>query len=368
MKVGVLTFHRAENFGTVLQVYALQEYILSLGHEVEIIDYRNKAIERAYNLFDFHFLIRKNIFASLSTLFIRIVTFKDRSERKNKYRLFREKYLRISKKKYFSKDDFGNKYDVYICGSDQIWNNFITGGLDPIYFLNFETKKGIKKIAYAASSESSAYEYYKEHHNILQEFFENFNAISVREDSLAIELQNYISKKIETVLDPTFLFDRLFYMKILKDPNVRNYILVYHVYESRLASTIAKNIAKEKGLSIIEIHAGFKVYMNKEQHKQNLDPLELLGFICFADIILTTSFHGTALSLIFNKNFYVIDKGYNTRLRDLLNLLEIENRLINSSHIGTGSPIDYSKVQKILFSYIDHSKYFIVNNINANQI
>jgi hypothetical protein len=134
MKVGILTFHRAENFGAVLQVYALQEFIISLGCEVEIIDYRNKAIERAYDLSDFSFFLRrKNIIASLFTLFVRLITFKDQSDRKNKYRLFREKHLQLSKKKYLLKEDFGNEYDIYICGSDQIWNLFITGGLDPVY-------------------------------------------------------------------------------------------------------------------------------------------------------------------------------------------------------------------------------------------
>jgi hypothetical protein len=367
MKIGILTFHRAENFGATLQAYALQEYISSLGYEVEIIDYRNKALEKAYDLSDFSFLLkRKNIIASLSTLFIRMITYKDQLGRKNKYQSFREKYLRISKKKYLSEKDFENEYDIYICGSDQIWNAFLTGGLDPVYFINFKTKKEIKKIAYAASSES--YVNYEKYHDILPIFLDNFDAISVREEYLAVELKKYTSKKIETTLDPTFLFDRFFYMKILKDPNFRNYILVYHLYESRFASGLANNIAKEKGLSIVEIHAGFTIHINKKRHKQTLDPLELIGFICFADIIFTSSFHGMAFSLIFNKNFYVVNKGYNTRLRYLLNLLNIENRLINSSPVNTEDAIDYSKIQEILFPYINRTKYFLLNSIDANKL
>jgi hypothetical protein len=153
-------------------------------------------------------------------------------------------------------------------------------------------------------------------------------------------------------------------MRILKDPNVRNYILVYHLYESRLASSLAKRMAKEKGLSIIEIHAGFRINMNKKKHKQNLDPLELIGFIYFANIILTSSFHGMALSLILNKNFYVINKGYNTRQKNLLETLKIKNRLIDSLYIDTMDSIDYLKVQKILSHHVNHAKLFLMENIS----
>ena len=151
MKIGILTFHRAENFGAVLQCYALQSYLESLGHKVEIIDYRCKAIEEVYYLFDLRSLFRLNIVSAFISYFKRILLWKDRLEKKRGYVSFRDKYLHLTKSIYKIKEDLG--YDAYITGSDQVWNTSLLHGFNRIYFLDFPTSKEAKKISDKISNE-----------------------------------------------------------------------------------------------------------------------------------------------------------------------------------------------------------------------
>jgi hypothetical protein len=362
MKIGIITFHRAQNFGAVMQAYALQEYLRNSGYDAEIIDYRNKYFEKRYSLYDLTFLFdRKNIFASLSVLCNRYLTFRNRFEKKRKYEIFRHDYLRISKKAYYSKNDFGNEYDIYICGSDQIWNPVITRKIDPVYFLAFGTNR--KKIAYAASSDLSANKHYERNSALLRDFLNSLDVISVREDSLAVELRKYTKKEIHTAVDPVFLFSRAFYLNILRDPGVQNYILVYHVAESKSASKIARETAKDNNKDLIEIHSNPFPFLDNKIHKHNLGPLDILGYIYYADIIFTNSFHGSALSIIMNKNFYVINSN-SSRLKNLLGIFGLEKRFINTiSEVNQNSNIDYGMINTRAEQVIALSKKYLSGNL-----
>lgn len=365
MKIGILTFHRAENFGATLQVLALQEFLTESNFRVEIIDYRCEPIEKWYSLTDFSFFLkRKNIFISMNILLNRLFTLRLRLKQKNKFSEFWRKYLKISDE-VFGKVESISKYDVCICGSDQIWNPFVTSGFDSMYFLGFKLPVGAKKIAYAASSEGSHYAFFKEKENDIRSYFKGFNAISVREDSLAKELQQYTDKHIDVVVDPTLLQDKEYYKRILVDPERRAYVLVYHLYESDLATEVATQIALEKGLDVIHIHAGFIPFCKQSaNHIQDAAPDEILGYINYADYVVTTSFHGTVLSVILEKNFFVINKGHNQRQRDFLSLTNLDNRFVsNSEHIQL-EDIDYIPVRKKLYQIVAKSKQFLIENIS----
>jgi hypothetical protein len=363
VKVGILTFHRAENFGAALQAFALQEYIASLGHEVEIIDYRNKAIERHYQPLDITILLRrKNVFASIRTLLCNVFTYKTQMAKKKKYERFREKYLRISKKVFTFPADIKGGYDAYICGSDQIWNCGITGGLDPVYFLAFPMSG--RRIAYAASAELGAYRCFENSGDKIKVYLDNFDALSVREETLALCLGAYTSKEIEVVLDPTLLFDKEWYEGLIETTapcGGVKYALVYYVYESRKASWIARQEAANRRLPLMEIHAGFKPFLDKKIHKQDLSPLEILALFYKAEVIVCTSFHGVALSIILNKEFYCINTPGIIRQRDLLKKLNLENRIIDSIDDIDGSIIEYKATRTLMQNYINKSKQYIMD-------
>ncbi len=361
MKIGILTFHRAENFGAVLQCYALQSYLESLGHEVEIIDYRCKAIEEVYYLFNLRSLFRLNIVSAFISYLKRILLWKDRLEKKKGYVSFRNKYLHLTKSIYKIKEDLG--YDAYITGSDQVWNTSLLHGFNKIYFLDFPISKESKKISYAVSSEQQAIKDLFLYKDKLCSILNQFNSISVRENNFAKELSNYTSKHIEVCVDPTFLIPKEKYLQLAIKPKEQNYILVYHMAEIPEGSSIAEQLAQNTGCSIIEIHAHFKKRKNLSRHKENLGPLELLGYIAHADYIITSSFHGLAFSLILQKNFCIVSRPNNDRLLNILKLFNLGDRIVSKANNFPTTNIDYSIVASKMNKWIIQSKEFLIKSL-----
>lgn len=143
MKIGILTFHYANNYGAVLQAYGLQEVLKSMGHQVEFVDYRNPLIEKRMDYFG----LKSN--SIIKVLYRLLFNYTSLSERKKIFDGFRKDYLSISKR--INSSDLSNTdYDILIVGSDQIWNPSLTNGLDPVYW--GEATGDIPIITYAASS------------------------------------------------------------------------------------------------------------------------------------------------------------------------------------------------------------------------
>ena len=361
MRIGIFTFHRAENFGAVLQCFALQTLLESIGHKVEIVDYRCKNIERGYYIFDFRGLFcRLNIFASISKLCTRIPTVKDRIVKKRKYIAFRKKYLHLSQPISRGKD-LG--YDIYITGSDQVWNTTLLHGYDETYFLDFALPKSAKRISYAVSSEQKAIATLYQYKASISAALNQFDSISVREETFGNELKKISAKDILVCVDPTFFLSIEIYLKMAIRPQISNYILVYHMAEVPEASSMADIIAYKGKKEVIEIHAKFESRRQKRRHKQDVGPLDLLGYIAYADYVITTSFHGLALSLILQKNFCVVSKPGNMRLQNILREVGLENRLITKDGTPPMEDINYRIVSNKLIPLVEKSKKFLITAI-----
>jgi len=361
MKVGILTFHRAENFGAALQVYALQTYLRSIKYDAFVIDYWCKSIERQYQIFNPSILVsRKNIFRSMSLYLERFKTLSQRIIKKSKFRKFRDEYLfltdRIKDIKQFS------EFDAIIVGSDQVWRLSATNN-DMIFFLNFKLRKGVKRIAYAASSEFISYNSLVSNQSIIRAL-DKFDNISVREQQLKDLLQPYLKEDIFIALDPTFLLSDIEYESLAIKPCSEGYVLVYHLFQTKEGVELAERIAQEKGLKVIEIHAEYGYWGNPIRHIQTAGPRELLGYILYADTVITTSFHGLAMSLILKKNVWVIDKGANTRLKNLLDICGLQNRLICDMDSWEDSDIDYVEVNRLLQPQIEKSKKYLKESLS----
>lgn len=355
MKIGILTFHRAENFGAVLQAYALQSFLLQEGHDTLIIDYRNTAIERTYHIFNPAILwSRKNVLISLYSYLLRFLHIKERQLRKKKYDIFRQQYLRLTPS--ISKIQEVLDFDCYITGSDQVWNMHLTGGLDSVYFLGFPMYAHSTRISYAASSDNDPNGLIKAYGTELEDLLNAFHAISVRETFLKQELQPYTKLPIEVCLDPTFLLPREAYLKIAIRPIEQRYILVYHMTPVRMGTELANSIAAENGWDVIEIYGGYTFHTHC---KHGLGPRELLGYIAYAEKIVTTSFHGLSLSLILHKDVWVVNKGDNLRQRHLLETLGLSYRLLNACEDYDSSEIDYQDIDTRLSDLIQSSKLFL---------
>lgn len=353
MKIGIITFHRAENFGAVLQCYALQEFLKSQGHDVEIVDYRPDSIEKGYKYFNVKYTgfikFIKDIILNILPIFIKM-------KKKAKYRKFRDQHFNLSRPA-FDSSQIDDKYDALICGSDQVWNLRLTEGIDSVYFLDIPTNA--KKIAFSCSSENKDYPRFDEEKVKLEKMLSSFSYISVRENSLAEYLHYHLHIDSVVTCDPTFLQKREFYMRLLSNPLFENnsYVLVYNLVETEKSIVFAKQYAKQENLKVIVIHAGFRSKFHGDIDIYDAGPVELLNYINNAKVIITTSFHGLALSLIMNKQVCVIDDGPNIRQKNLLKHLGLESIIVSENF--NFPYIDYKKINKEIQNYKEDSMEYL---------
>ena len=233
MKIGILTFHCAHNYGAVLQCYALQETLKNMGHDVEVINYRPNYLTRPYKPLNMHRVIRKNLLKALEQLLIQIITWRKRTHRFREFVQFEKANIQLSKWTGSTSQGMPQDYDIYIIGSDQVWNSSITHGPEPLYLANFPfPKAGKKYIRYAISMGKEIFSTSKEK-EIICNALKNFDFLSVREGNLSILLQSYTPKKIYKVLDPTLLAAPSIWKNISKHPiKKKKSVVVYQVNTS----------------------------------------------------------------------------------------------------------------------------------------
>ena len=360
MKIGILTFHRAENFGAILQAFALFTFLKNRGFQVEIIDYRCREIDVHYQILNPEILwSRKNFIASFREYYSRFKSLGLRRIRKAKFRQFMTENLVLSRE--YSTISKPLDYDAIIVGSDQVWNSHLCRGSESIYFLDFPFATGTKRISYAASSEKNGLDRLDD--SIIENALNKFDRISVREEFLKAKLQPLVRKTISVCLDPTFLLEKKDYERLIKGRTDFEYILVYQMTPFPEYMNAIESIAREKGLKIMQIFGGYQDSKDSEIFKTVRDwgPIDILSIIAGAKYVFTTSFHGLALSIILEKDFWCIDKGDNYRQKSILTRLNLENRLLDSVTDISCDSIDYSAVNKKL-------KYLIKDSIDFLNI
>ena len=355
MKIGILTFHSAINYGAVLQAYGLQEYLKSLGHEVYIIDYRPQYLKDPYQLFQWKFKVEDSFMSNLKSLIRESLVMPIRIVRKSKFQQFINQYLNI----YSWKDNL-NVFDAFIFGSDQIWNPKITKGLDDIFLGKFKEAKGKKLIAYAASvgavQNLSQNEFEK-----LTFYLNGFNRIGLREKTLYEKISK-VNCNVFITIDPVLLAGKDIFQKIAVDvKNERPYLLLFTLGRDEYAVKEAYKIAEQKSLDVIEIISSKESLYNRNI-KQMLSPTEFLGYVKMAAYVVTSSFHGTVFSILFHKNFNVIgsDKIHGERIIQLLNSIGLLNRfkMYNESEILDVAEVKYDECDLRLFELVSLSRDF----------
>ena len=311
LKIGILTFHNADNYGAVLQCYALQEALKKNfpDCDVSVVDYRNAEIEKAYRIIQ----CRKTILGNFTQFLYFPKTFKKR----HNFVDFRKKYLCTGSSQY-------NDYDVIFYGSDQIWNFDITGG-DLVYFgKNFN---GIK-IAYGASDGGKINGAEEGVKNLL----DDFNSISCREKSLSEKISCVMNQEIPTVCDPVFLLSKDEWLKIAEKPREENYVLAYRIAENLdFDSEVEKTALKlgKKAVQIIYLKSLRKLFYKNQHFVEGISVERFLGYIANAELVITTSFHGTAFSIIFERPFYVLKlQNRAERITDLLENISLSERYV----------------------------------------
>lgn len=364
MKIGILTFHRALNYGAVLQCYALYTYLSELGHSVEVIDYRPNAIEKYRMFFRLSDFLRSKgivgkcryIVSSMSLVWSKKTTSK-------KFDVFLSSKLKFSS--LVSKpEDVPSYYDLIFFGSDQIWNPEICEGLDTIYLGQFE--KGKTKFVGYAASVGILDLIQGDNAELFNRYLTVYDSIGVRELSLKIFLKNTFNIESTMVNDPSLFLTKEQCEKIAKKPKDENYVVVFNLDGNQLAIPFAQRIAEQIDAIVLEIKAEtnhLRRYSSKL--RSELSPEEFLGYILYSQCVISNSFHATCFSMIMQKDFYTLKRiTNNDRVNTILNIAGLEDRFVDAGANVTFSKItNYCEVERKLTDYRKISQTYIMDNL-----
>lgn len=358
MKVGILTFHNAHNYGAVLQAYALKTCVKQLGHEVRIVNYRNQKIQSGYPKrlppkLTKAVLHPKNWKQFLYDTLRGYYGQKEWTKRFHSFEAFINTQLLDGQTQRVTMQDFANlELDAYILGSDQIWSSFLTGTLDPVYFGKFKKKERI--ISYAASLANGSIP--KEEESDFLKLTKNIDMLSVREEKLAANLEAVTGRKAAVTVDPTLLLEAEDYEQMLPKKPIRElpkgpYVFAYFVVEEQAVSDCAKALAKACGLPLYELHYYHMPECSQPNQYADLGPGEFLDFIKHAEYVVTNSFHGTVFSILYERKFFSVYKK-NGRVDNLLGFLGLFERHVETpEQMKIEAVIDYAAVSKKLAGY-----------------
>jgi len=364
MKIKTITCHDVYNVGASLQAYALSEYLKQCGHEVQIIDYKPDYLSKHHSLSRvdnprFNKPLVKQAYLLLKLPSRLRAKFGDRKKR---FDAFRKEYLPLTKRTYHSNEELKAQppvADAVIAGSDQIWNPLFPNGKDPAFFLNF-VPEDVKAMSYAASFATDTLT--EEDSARMTPWLERLDVISVREKS-GVDLLRSMGLDGEAVCDPVFLLDREAWKRLAVYPEEKDYILVYDFDNNPTVAAIAKALSEQTGKPIVSVFPMF----DADELWDDLGPREFLGAIRHASVVISNSFHATAFSLIFNKEFYVVGRkeGINARMRDLLSEVGLAERMI--ADIPEVSLIDWTLPRAAVEAMSLGGKRFLQQQLTAED-
>ena len=365
-KVGIVSINlyiMEPNYGSCLQTFGLYSAISSLGYDVDVIDYR-PFFRKDVNL-KWGWVPWGNWWSMINYIWNLSAALRKWRD----YISFFEKRMTLSEKTDWASFDLNN-YDLYVVGSDTVWNIRQTSGFEPAYFGAYKCMK--KLIAYAPSFGDATYN--DDEARKFQHFVNRFYALSVREP-VNLAAFGSLSSRVRTVLDPTMLFVGEWYEKLVIAPKVEErYLFLYQLYYDD-AKMIAKvdSFARKHGLKIIDAskfryraHPTFFKYLIgalqffnvrkgswlmpvKEavphDMRMGLKIGEWLGLIRDAEYVVTNSFHGTIFSILFKRNFTCFSRPDATsKMKSLCRMVGLEDRFTACAQDITDSPIDYDGV------------------------
>lgn len=345
MKVGILTFHYVRNYGATLQAHGLQEVLQSMGHQVQILNYQNPQIAKRKSPFAFRQFVANPI--SYLLRFINIYPGYRTSVRN--FKEFEKKFLNVTHEEWTKDRVQQFDGDYIIIGSDQVWNPLITGAPDPVYW-GMSKPRHATMLTYAASSGDVAL-FDTEEFRDVSSWLQNFDALSVREERLKDYLEKHTDQNVKVVVDPTLLagreiFERITAKRIFQEP----YILLYHVESSPVLLKIARQLSKQYQARIVSIsrQALSERLLNRDITYCNATVSEMLSLIKFAECVVALSFHGTVLSLLYEKDFYSVKGNNMARVQSILSKCNLEDRIIGDEQGIMMKHVDYSVVTPIL--------------------
>lgn len=360
MKVGILTFPNSVSYGACLQMIALQNTVRRMGHEVEIINYYNpymkaekhtdkgrnplkRAVQRRVRL-----LLHRRLYRNFHRFEQQHVTYYPTRAFTDKNRL----------------PEVAQRYDAVICGSDQVWSPYITD-MDISYFLDF-CGEDTKRVAYAPSF--GVVKFPDGFEERIAPELAKFHALSARELPGKEMVERLTDRDTTIVVDPTWLVDATDWMA-MEQPHpaaTGDYVLYFVVNQSRELLARCKAFAKQHGLKVVMVGGNpITAAKNKDpmlSYALDVGPEQWLYLVHHAQYVFTNSFHGTAFSVLFERNLYVQLPSHNgSRLRQVLESLGMEDREVREGVELTETAVDYARA-RVAFSQLKEQSLAYLEN------
>lgn len=351
--VGIITMHKVLNYGSALQAYALQRKIGDLGCDCFLIDYiypneyhQTMSVTKSSFIKELKGICRRILF----------FLFYKKKQQKLLFSKFWKEYFQMTEVYRTNKDIFDNPpdFDIYVTGSDQVWNPIHMKG-DPTFFCDF-IKNGNKRISYAASFSAGNLD--EKYAMKYKELLNKYTSISVRENNGVDIVRELTSKESVCVCDPTMLLTKNEYKELsihssitIEGPYILAYILNYNFNPYPTIQKVIDEIKRKTKLPVVYLLCNTlnAVYRPNTKIISAAGPNEFLWLFQHASYVVTSSFHGVAFSLIFEKQFYAVtgNANHDNRIRSLLEETGAEERLIY-----TGSNISKMKINELDYSLI----------------
>lgn len=327
MNIGIMTFHNTLNYGAELQAYALKKSIKIMGYSACLIDYQCNAVNRREAV---KWPSMRHILRHPVNSFRETVDLPKRKTRKEKFANFAA--LRLDLDASIHSQNSLTKYDAVVVGSDQVWNLSCTGG-DKTYFLGDIPHGEVKKVSYAASFGGASMP--ARMTSDLGKAIQDFDAISVREASGVEIVKRLSGRDAVQVLDPTLLLAGEEWRNMCGSSHGEGgYVFAYVVSERRNTLRFAREVSDEMGLPLVIIDCyGAPRLSERGLYINDASPEEFLALIRDAALVITSSFHGLALSLAMGSEVrYSLDTkraNANSRLEDLARLVGVEDHEVS---------------------------------------
>ena len=372
MKILIVTHPLGNNYGGLLQAYALQQILKELGHCPLMMNARGESLKTK--------VLRqlRNSFYSLIGRFY--VTQNDKEELSRNMTYFAKTYItpqtpvlrsRKEKQDYIKR----NAINAVVVGSDQVWRPIYLNDIYH-YFLDFTEGLNVKRLSYAASFGVDCWEFSVEQTKRCKQLVAQFDAISVRESSGVTLCEEYLQQSATLVLDPTFLLSKEQYMALVEkenEPVVSGDMFCY---------ILDKSEDTKRTVDVISASMNYRPYycmpkeveysrMTKNNKQSFVYPpvTQWIRSVMDAKMVLTDSFHGCVFSIIFNKPFWIVvnRKRGAARFVSLLNMFGLENRIVNACELECkdwNEPIDWESVNQIIMQWKEKSIQFLIDNLS----
>ncbi|WP_404469081.1 polysaccharide pyruvyl transferase family protein [Sutcliffiella horikoshii] len=369
MKVALMTYHNALNYGAALQVYATQQAIQGFGIECEVLDYVNEHRKNAYSM-GHHVnesLRKKDLKSAIKygagSFFM--------NQRRIKFKDFYSKNLKCTKNLYTLKKELkglNNNYSKFIIGSDQVWN-YVNNGQDFSYFLDFVNDNN-KKISYASSFGMTTIpeEFQESYKNSLQEI----KHLSTRESYGVSLIKELTGRDAELVLDPVFLLDKARWKSLYKaKSNKEKYVFCYTNRMSQFENFTSQTGYSLEGKKVHKLtrHITIKDFLDSNvKVAYSISPIRFIETIANAELVVSASFHCIAMSILLNVPFVAIltgNRGKDERILNILRITGLEDRIFNDNMTieDVNAPIDYEMVEKKVQLHRKNSLDYLKNAI-----